>query len=183
MEILDLYTRDRIKTGKTMVRGGKQPEDTYRLVVHICIFNKEGKMLIQQRQPFKSGWSNMWDFSAGGSAITGENSREAAEREVKEELGIDISLADNRPAMTLNFSCGFDDIYLCEKDIDINSLQLQYEEVQDAKWASINEILEMIDEETFIPYHKSLVELLFALRGSSTGAHSRRDNKLRLSGK
>ena len=56
-------------------------------------------------------------------------------------------------------------------------------EVQDAKWASINEILEMIDEETFIPYHKSLVELLFALRGSSTGAHSRRDNKLRLSGK
>lgn len=175
MEVLDLYTKDRIKTGQTMIRGDKQPEDTYRLVVHICIFNKDGQMLIQQRQPFKSGWSNMWDFSAGGSVISGEDSRTAAEREVKEELGVDISLENKRPALTLSFSHGFDDVYLCEKEIDIDSLQLQYEEVQDARWASIGEILEMIDEDNFIPYHKSLVELLFALRSNINGAHSREE--------
>lgn len=175
MEVLDLYTRDRIKTGRTMIRGDKQPEDTYRLVVHICIFNKDGQMLIQQRQSFKSGWSNMWDFSAGGSVISGEDSRTAAEREVKEELGVDISLENKRPALTLSFSHGFDDVYLCEKEIDIDSLQLQYEEVQAARWASIGEILEMIDEDNFIPYHKSLVELLFALRSNINGAHSREE--------
>lgn len=175
MEVLDLYTKDRIKTGQTMIRGDKQPEDTYRLVVHICIFNKDGQMLIQQRQPFKSGWSNMWDFSAGGSVISGEDSRTAAEREVKEELGVDISLENKRPALTLSFSHGFDDVYLCEKEIDIDSLQLQYEEVQAARWASIGEILEMIDEDNFIPYHKSLVELLFALRSNINGAHSREE--------
>ena len=175
MEVLDLYTKDRIKTGQTMIRGDKQPEDTYGLVVHICIFNKDGQMLIQQRQPFKSGWSNMWDFSAGGSVISGEDSRTAAEREVKEELGVDISLENKRPALTLSFSHGFDDVYLCEKEIDIDSLQLQYEEVQAARWASIGEILEMIDEDNFIPYHKSLVELLFALRSNINGAHSREE--------
>lgn len=175
MEVLDLYTKDRIKTGQTMIRGDKQPEDTYRLVVHICIFNKDGQMLIQQRQPFKSGWSNMWDFSAGGSVISGEDSRTAAEREVKEELGVDISLENKRPALTLSFSHGFDDVYLCEKEIDIDSLQLQYEEVQAARWASIGEILEMIDEGIFIPYHKSLVELLFELRSNINGAHSREE--------
>ena len=175
MEVLDLYTKDRIKTGKTMIRGGKQPKDTYRLVVHVCIFNKDGQMLIQQRQPFKSGWPNMWDFSAGGSVISGEDSSKAAVREVKEELGVDISLENKRPALTISFSHGYDDIYLCEKEIDIDSLQLQYEEVQAARWANIGEILEMIDEEIFIPYHKSLVELLFSLRNNSNGAHTREE--------
>ena len=46
MELFDLYTADRVKTGRTMVRGGQTPEGFYRLVVHICIFNPEGKMLI-----------------------------------------------------------------------------------------------------------------------------------------
>ena len=53
MELFDLYTRDRVKTGRTMVRGDKVPEGLYRLVVHVCIFDPEGRMLIQQRQPFK----------------------------------------------------------------------------------------------------------------------------------
>lgn len=35
MELWDLYTKDRHKTGKTMMRGAEQPEDLYRLVVHV----------------------------------------------------------------------------------------------------------------------------------------------------
>ena len=62
MELLDLYTEDRVRTGKTMVRGTVVPEGLCRLVVHVCIFDSRGRMLIQQRQPFKSGWSNYWDF-------------------------------------------------------------------------------------------------------------------------
>ena len=53
MEIWDLYTKDRIKTEETMVRGEKITKGFYRLVVHVCIFNSRGEMLIQQRQPFK----------------------------------------------------------------------------------------------------------------------------------
>ena len=60
MELFDLYTEDRVRTGRTMVRGTKVPEGLYRLVVHVCIFDHEGRMLIQQRQPFKQGWSNLW---------------------------------------------------------------------------------------------------------------------------
>lgn len=53
MERWDLFTEDRTLTGKTAVRGEEQPDNTYRLVVHIIIFNKDGKMLIQQRQANK----------------------------------------------------------------------------------------------------------------------------------
>ena len=47
---------------------------------------------------------------------------------------------------------------------DINQLSLQYEEVQKVKWASITEILAMIDNGEFIPYHRSLIQVLFDLR-------------------
>ena len=77
MELFDLYTRDRIRTGRTMVRGDKVPEGLYRLVVHVCIFDPEGRMLIQQRQPFKKGWSNMWDITVGGCAVAGDTSQDA----------------------------------------------------------------------------------------------------------
>ena len=164
MELWDLYTKDRFPTGKTMVRGEKMPQGVYRIVVHICIFNEKGEMLIQQRQPFKKGFPDMWDVSVGGSAIAGETSAEAAEREAREELGIELSLAAVMPRMTVNFSEGFDDIYVIEKNVDISTLTLQYEEVQAVKWAKCEEILAMIDSGTFIPVGKKLIELLFALR-------------------
>lgn len=172
MEIWDLYDKDRIKTGETMVRGSKFKENTYHLVVHVCILNLEGKMLIQQRQPFKDGWPNMWDITVGGSAVSGDTSQLAAEREVYEEIGYKLSLDGIRPSLTINFDKGFDDIYLIQKDIDISKLKLQYEEVQSVKWASKEEILSMIDEEIFIPYHKSLIDLLFFMR-TSKNSHTR----------
>ena len=172
MEIWDLYDKDRIKTGETMVRGSQFKENTYHLVVHVCIFNLEGKMLIQQRQPFKDGWPNMWDITVGGSAVSGATSQLAAEREVYEEIGYKLSLDGIRPSLTINFDKGFDDIYLIQKDIDISKLKLQYEEVQSVKWASKDEILSMIDEEIFIPYHKSLIDLLFFMRNSKN-SHTR----------
>lgn len=172
MEIWDLYDKNRIKTGETIVRGSKFKENTYHLVVHVCIFNLEGKMLIQQRQPFKDGWPNMWDITVGGSAVSGDTSQLAAEREVYEEIGYKLSLDGIRPSLTINFDKGFDDIYLIQKDIDISKLKLQYEEVQSVKWASKEEILSMIDEEIFIPYHKSLIDLLFFMR-TSKNSHTR----------
>jgi len=164
MEIFDLYTKDRIKTDKTMVRGTAVPEGYYRLVVHICIFNSEGKMLIQQRQPFKHGWSNMWDLSAGGAAIAGDNSQKAAKREVFEELGLKLSLDNIDPSLTIHADSAFGDVYLIEKDIDISELKLQPEEVQAVKWATKEEIYKLLDDGVFIPYNKSLIELLFFMK-------------------
>ena len=172
MEIWDLYTKDRIKTEETMVRGEKITKGFYRLVVHVCIFNSRGEMLIQQRQPFKSSWSNMWDITVGGSAISGDTSQSAAEREVYEEIGYKLSLDRIRPALTINFEDGFDDMYLIKKDIEISDLYLQYEEVKAVKWASKEEILKLIDEEIFIPYHKSLIDLLFFMKDTK-GTHTR----------
>lgn len=172
-EKCDLYDIDRVKTGEIIERGEQILPDRYRLAVHVCIFDRDGRMLIQQRQPFKSDRSNMWDVTVGGSAVSGDTSQTAAEREVMEEIGLPISLDGERPRITINFDGGFDDIWCLKRDVDISSLKLQYEEVQAVKWATKEEIIAMIDSGEFIPYHKSLIDLLFLYSGQ-TGAFDNR---------
>ena len=170
MEFWDLYTRDRIPTGETHQRGKPLPADRYHMVVHVVIFNGKGEMLIQQRQPFKEGWPNLWDVTVGGSAIAGDNSRTAAERETLEEIGLHIDLSREHPKLTIPFDVGFDDIYTLVEDVDLASLTLQESEVQAVKWADEQEVLQMLMDGRFIPYHRAFIQLLFALRDSQ-GAH------------
>jgi isopentenyldiphosphate isomerase len=173
MELWDVYDINRNKTNKTMVRGEPFEKDNYHLVVHVCVFNSNGEMLIQQRQPFKKGWSNMWDITVGGSAIKGETSQSAAERELFEEIGLRVDFKNIRPHITINFDNGFDDVYLIEQEADINELSLQYEEVQKVKWACKEEIFSMIESGEFIPYYQSLIQLFFDTRKQYGGHQTR----------
>ena len=70
-ELWDLYTKDREKTNELHQRGEPMPQGRYHLAVHVFIFNSKNQLLIQQRQPFKKGWPNMWDISVGGAAVAG----------------------------------------------------------------------------------------------------------------
>jgi isopentenyldiphosphate isomerase len=151
-ELWDIYTKERVKTGRFHVRGEKMQEGDYHLAVHICIFNNKNEMLIQKRQSTKEDWANMWDLSAAGSAIAGDTSSQAAEREVFEELGLKIDLSNTRPFFTVNFPEGFDDYYLIRQEVDIAEIKLQEEEVQEVKWASKEEVMELFESGEFIPY-------------------------------
>lgn len=53
MEILDLYDENRIKTGKTYIRGEQMPDNTFRLIVHLLIFDDCGNLLIQKKTKVK----------------------------------------------------------------------------------------------------------------------------------
>jgi isopentenyldiphosphate isomerase len=82
MEKWDLYDMHRNKIEKQITRGNEKTSTEFHLVVHECIFKAKGEMLIQQRQPFKQGWSNLWDIiTCGGSAVAGDTSQQAASRE------------------------------------------------------------------------------------------------------
>ena len=165
MELFDLYDADRVPLHRTAERGCGIPEHCYHIVVHICIFSSRGEMLIQRRHPMKRNWPDLWDFSVGGAVAAGERSGEGAERELHEELGIDLPLRDARPHLTIHYDTGFDDIYLLNYDTALDALTLQQEEVQAVRWAALPEIEALIDAEKFVPYRKELVRLLFAIHG------------------
>ncbi|MFA6855864.1 MAG: GNAT family N-acetyltransferase [Treponema sp.] len=166
----DIYDVNRLPTGRTMIRGMPNRTGDYHIVVHVCIFDHNGNMLIQQRAQNKHSWPGKWDFTLGGHVVAGETSREGAQRELREELGITLMLED-APYFTINFSDGFDDYYLVEKDIAFNAIVLQKEEVQNVKYASKNEINKMIAAGLFIDYHEGLVDLLYAMK-ECRGAHA-----------
>lgn len=164
MEKFDLFNDERLPLGKEIERGQKCGVGENRQVIHVCIFNSKGEMLIQQRVPTKKNWANLWDISLGGCTIAGETSKESAHRETLEEIGLDYDFSNHRPHLTINFDNGFDDYYFIEKDIEISELTLQESEVQDAKWATKEEILALRKDGKFVPYIESFLMSLFDLR-------------------
>ena len=91
-----------------------------------------------------------------------------------EELGVDISFAGIRPALSLPFGKGFDDIFTREQELELAALRLQPEEVEAVQWAGEAKVLAILEEGTFVPYHPGLVMLLFSLRNTRS-SHTRRD--------
>jgi 16S rRNA (adenine1518-N6/adenine1519-N6)-dimethyltransferase len=60
--------------------------------VHILIFNQAGDVYLQQRSRWKDRHPLKWDSSAAGHVAAGESYGDTARRELKEELGVIVSL-------------------------------------------------------------------------------------------
>lgn len=166
MELVDLYDENRIPLGKTAERYAKKDPGELRVVVHVCVFDSRGRLLIQKRTAGKHIWPGLWDVTVGGGVDAGETTRQGAEREVREELGYDLDLTGVRPTVTVNFAGGFDDFFVVERDVEISALTLQAEEVEAVRWVTLEELLAMVDEGSFIAYPKSFLRFLFDMRGS-----------------
>ena len=159
MEVWDLYTKYREKTGKEHIRGEKIPEGCYHLAVHVWIRNNKGEYLISQRSADRPAFPLMWEC-VGGSVIKGESSIEGAIREVKEEVGLDLE----QEAGKLLFSKirGTDVKYECKAYNDIMDVwlfnysgEVQLEtaitnEVADCKWMTVSEIRKLYEEKKLV---------------------------------
>ena len=163
-----LYDRNRIPTGTKIARGEKIPEGSYHLVVHLFVTDSSGRILIQRRRDSKETFPGRWDIAMGGSSVGEESSLEAVKRETREELGLVIE-GEPLPALTVFYSEGFDDYYVLKSDLDPGKLRLQEEEVSRVRWASMDEVLSLIDSGRFIPYRRELIQLLRQM-GSGDGA-------------
>jgi 16S rRNA (adenine1518-N6/adenine1519-N6)-dimethyltransferase len=60
--------------------------------VHVLVFNPVGEVYLQKRARWKDRHPLRWDSSAGGHVSAAEGYDEAAQRELQEELGIDVPL-------------------------------------------------------------------------------------------
>ena len=172
MEKWDIYNHKRERTGKFMFRVEECKPGDYHLVVHICLFNERGEMLIQHRQPTQDNWPDLWDISSGGSVLYGEDSCAAASRELFEELGIEKDFSMTSPHLTSVFDAGFDDYYLVKDfNLRIDDIPFSTNEVKAIKWASLEKIIAMIKSGEFISYKIPFIETLFAMvecRGALT---------------
>lgn len=147
MEFWDVYNLERIHQGYAIDRAVGVKKDEYHLIAHVCVFNQKNEMLLQKRQSNKINWPNIWDFSAGGAAISGENTQKTAEREAKEELSLNISLQNQRPYITVYCEEGFDDYFIVEVNPEQEkNIVGSNDEVAEIRWFSLPEILKLCQE-------------------------------------
>lgn len=162
-EIWDLYTENRELTGKTHHRNVTLPDGCYHLVVQVWIKNKDSKYLISQRSSSRRSLPLMWEC-VGGSVLKGETSLDGAIREVKEEVGIELTRDMGKPVFsrvrkTINLNgheCKFNDIldvWLFEYNGEVDLASATTDEVAQVKWLDKGEIQELYD-------NKKLVETL-----------------------
>lgn len=149
-----MLDENRRKTGRLVERGNPDSllgPGEYHLVVFAIIRNSEGNFLISKRTPNKT-FPNMWEIT-GGSAITGDDSEMAVLREIKEEVGLTVDPANGILLDSVRVDDDrsyFADVWLFTHDVNMEEVICQPEEVSEAKIASKEEILTMIEEGTFI---------------------------------
>ena len=144
-EYTDLYDENKNLTGEKLFRekGTKLivPKGRYSCVVLAFIENSKGEFLFQMTSKRKK---NVW-ATTGGHVKSGQTSKEAIIEEIKEELGIDINEDEVKLFKTYKYDDAFKDVFYIKKDIDINSLTYEKDEVEYVKYLTKDEILDLIN--------------------------------------
>ena len=151
-EIIDIYDPQHRLTGRRVCRGEPLEGEERLLVAHVCVLNGKNEMLCQRRSPEKKHYGGCWDLSAGGFVLSGENSAQAARRELGEELGLKVEEDALRFLFTEPFSYVLDDYYLARLEADPAPLVLEAEEVAEARWFCAGEVEAMIADGRFVDY-------------------------------
>lgn len=166
MEFVDVLDEYGNKTGIVKKHSEAKKDKNYTLAVHIWIQNSQGEILLQKRSLKKHTYPSMWDIT-GGKVRAFESGIEAIIREVKEELGIDVEASELEYVLRFpaqqNSKPMFLDVYLLEKDIKLESLTLQEEEVEDVCYVPLSTVkLWYSENSNFVkqPYFLDLLKRL-----------------------
>lgn len=98
-------------------------------------------------------WPDLWDITAGGHVLSKEFGYQSVIRETKEEIGIELkkeelefiggTISENIKGDIINRH--FNEFFIVHRDIDLEDITLQEEEVQDIKWFDKEEIKRRIN--------------------------------------
>lgn len=172
-ERIDIYDQDNNKLGSAM-KSEAHAKGLWHHTVHIWMYTPTGKVLLQLRAKDKDLYPNCWDISVAGHVHAGETESEAALREIKEEIGIDIeptSLEFIRVRSQKNIYKDiihneFTYVYLYPLHTDPNKLTIQREELERVKVIGLAELEQDLQEypERYFPHGKYWQEMIMELR-------------------
>lgn len=146
MEYLDVVDEKNTPTGIVVERSIAHKEGLFHRHVSCWIINKKGLVLLQRRAYTKDKNPGLW-AKTGGHVDAGESPEQATIRELKEEIGLDVSKENLMYASIYksseNTCFGYEFVVVTDKEI--KEFELQKEEVYEVKYFTIEEI-----EESFI---------------------------------
>ena len=156
-EMIDVLTIDGRPTGTQKSKTEIHRNGDWHRAAHVWIVAGDGRVLLQRRSLRKENNPGLWDVSAAGHLSAGESAIEAAVRETREEIGLVLSPVELQYLTTIPQSCVLNDgtyldneiheIFLVRRDVDVQSLTLDPEEVAAVRWAR-----ELRPDDTFVPH-------------------------------
>ena len=162
MELWDAYDRFfHIIEGITLVRGEERqiPEGVFHLVCDVVVRHTDGTYLIMQRDPRKN-YGGMWEATAGGSALQGEDPLSCAFRELREETGIEADHLTEVGRVTDPDTHTIYVEFLCETGQEKDRIRLQAGETVDFRWVRREELLQMKKGELLTERMQTFIEEL-----------------------
>jgi 8-oxo-dGTP pyrophosphatase MutT (NUDIX family) len=161
MEKWDVYDAAGKPTGRVKTRADEFAPGEYHLGASLWLVNSRGEVLIQKRAKTKFIGPGKWSIT-GGAVRAGETSRAGCVREVAEEIGLEV-----RPEeiALLSRSFGkeiiFDD-YILVLDVPLDGLTLQTEEVDEVRWAPMEEVFRLFEAGEFLMDSRADIEKVCA---------------------
>lgn len=152
MEYWDVYDKSGNFSGRRLPKGSPFGENEYHFAVEAWLINDKHELLIQKRSEKCEILPGHWALTTG-RITAGENTVNGCIREVKEELGIDITAADMRRLARFfrEENHIIWDIFLIENNTPIEEFSLQKEEVESISWVSIPLFKKLIkDKKVFV---------------------------------
>ena len=177
MEVFDIVNEQGRPTGKTVDRTTAHEQGILHRTSHVWLVrnkNEKKEILLQKRCMEKDSFPGHWDISSAGHIPAGFEFKESAVRELKEELGIDLSEDDLILCGQRHFQYesnfhgkAFKDnqisnVYMAWYDCEPESLQLQKEEVEAVQWMELEDCIKAVKEHTI--KHCIYLEELYMIR-------------------
>jgi isopentenyldiphosphate isomerase len=165
MEFFDIRNPDGSLTGRVKERDLVHRDGDLHGTVHIFIIRKgpEGpEILLQKRSSCKDSFPGCYDISSAGHIPAGDDYRESAVRELREELGISANESDliycGDKYITWDdefFGKPYHDrqytrVFMLWADIDEAGFTLQEEEVDSVLWMDLEECIKGVKENSFL---------------------------------
>ena len=143
-ELLDIVNNEDIVTGQEMRSTVHQLGLQHR-GVHVFLFTRDGKMLVQKRSADRAASPSALDCSVSEHVKAGESYLDAAVRGMKEEMG--VTGIEISPLVTFRMNYGLNDneiSRLFEGIVDPKKVKFDSVEIEDIGYFSIDEIREMM---------------------------------------
>ena len=173
MELIDVLDENGNLTGQVETKNEIYKKGLWHRSCHIWIENDNKELLVQKRNPNKKTFPNLWAISVAGHVDSGETSRVAALRELKEEVNLDVEDEELEYLFTIkriqphedSYIRVFDDVYILHKNIDVEKTKLQVEELTDIKYVYYQYLENIFKEgdKDYVPYteeHEKLFSYL-----------------------
>ena len=160
-EIFDVVDEKGRPTGDRVERSIAHKEGIRHATSHVWIVrNVDGRLqvLLQKRSMTKDSYPGQYDTSSAGHITAGDDPASSALRELKEELGITLKPEELRSIGHFGmyyrkmfhgdwfFDNEYCHVFLVEKEIDIEELTLQKEEVDRVDYFDMEEVYEGLHE-------------------------------------